>query len=216
MMGVSDEDFEWLLIDSCGTTAMMSVGRGEEIYVTADLPGRAFSAEWPAALRGLLAEAAWSVTQLQVVGVVYGPGSFTGVRVGLAAAKGLCEATGAKLIAVSRLEMLALSGVEGALAVLDAGREEFYVRDSANEVLLTRDELIAASQERAVVTVDAQVMKTLPNARVVELTGASALPILLQRWRGGIFDDVETVDANYVRGEGDIYARKPVVSGSAN
>jgi tRNA threonylcarbamoyladenosine biosynthesis protein TsaB len=212
MRGVSDEDFKWLLIDSCGAMAMLAVGRGEEVLATAELPGRAFSAEWPAALRRLLAEAAWGVEQLQCVGVVHGPGSFTGVRVGLAAAKGLCEAVGAKLIVVSRLEVLADADV---LAVLDAGRDEFYVRDAGEERLCSREELIAASQQREVVTADARVVEAVSNARLVRLEASSALSIVLERWRRGVFDDVGAVDANYVRGERDIYARKPAVSGSA-
>jgi tRNA threonylcarbamoyladenosine biosynthesis protein TsaB len=209
---VSGEGFRWLLIDSCGTTAMLAVGRGEDVLAAAELPGRAFSAEWPAALRRLLTEAAWGVEQLQCVGVVHGPGSFTGVRVGLAAAKGLCEAVGAKLIAVSRLEVLADADM---LVVLDAGRDEFYVRDGGGERLVTREELMVVSQEREVVTADARVVQVVSNARLVELEAASALPILLEQWRCGMFDDVAAVDANYVRGEHDIYARKPAVSGNA-
>jgi tRNA threonylcarbamoyladenosine biosynthesis protein TsaB len=212
---VSKEDFKWLLIDSCGATATLAVGLGGEVLATAELPGRAFSAEWPAALRRLLTDAAWDIKQLQLVGVVHGPGSFTGVRVGLAAAKGLCEAVGAKMIAVSRLEVIALLGDEGALAVLDAGRDEFYVRDADDESLLTRAELMAAAQERIAVTVDARVVETLKDVKVVALEAVSALSIMLARWRSGMFADVAMVDANYVRGERDIYARKPAVSGSA-
>jgi tRNA threonylcarbamoyladenosine biosynthesis protein TsaB len=208
---VSDEDFRWLLIDSCGATATLAVGCGEDVLATAEVAGRAFSAEWPAVLRGLLAEVGWGVEELECVGVVHGPGSFTGVRVGLAAAKGLCEAVGVKLIAVSRLEVLASLADAGTLAVLDAGRDEFYVRDGDGELLLTREELMAAMQERLVVTVDARIA----NVRVVELGAVAALPILLARWQGGMFDDVAEIDANYVRGERDIYARKPAVSGSA-
>jgi tRNA threonylcarbamoyladenosine biosynthesis protein TsaB len=212
---VSDEDFKWLLIDSCGTTAMVAVGRGGRVLTTHTLPGRAFSAEWPGALRRLLAKAGWAIGEVQVIGVVHGPGSFTGVRVGLAAAKGLCEAVGAKLIAVSRLEVLATLGVAGGLAVLDAGRNEFYVRDAGAEFLMSREEFLAASQERDVVTADARVAEAAANVMFVELQPASALPIVLTRWDDGQFDDVATVDANYVRGERDIYARKPAVAGSA-
>jgi tRNA threonylcarbamoyladenosine biosynthesis protein TsaB len=51
------------------------------------------------------------VRELAAVVVVHGPGSFTGVRVGLSAAKGLSEAGGVPLVAVSRLALLAaLSG----------------------------------------------------------------------------------------------------------
>jgi tRNA threonylcarbamoyladenosine biosynthesis protein TsaB len=182
------------------------------------LPGREFSAEWPAALRRLLAETEWAVDTLQVVGVVHGPGSFTGVRVGLAAAKGLCEAVGAKLIAVSRLEVLASFAIEGTLAVLDAGRDEFYVRDGAEERLSTREELMADARGGDVVTVDARVVAALgmdTGVMVVEPGAVAALPLVLDRMRGGLFDDVAAIDANYVRGERDIYARKAEAGGSA-
>jgi tRNA threonylcarbamoyladenosine biosynthesis protein TsaB len=194
---------------------MVAVGRGERVLATETLPGRAFSAEWPEALRRLLAVVGWKVDEVQVVGDVHGPGSFTGVRVGLAASKGLCEAVGAKLIAVSRLEVLAALGVAGGLAALDAGRDEFYVRDGAAEFLMSREEFLAAAQERDVVTLDARVAEAAANAMFVELEAASALPILLARWRDERFDDVAVVDANYVRGERDIYARKPAAGGSA-
>jgi tRNA threonylcarbamoyladenosine biosynthesis protein TsaB len=213
--GVSEVDFKWLLIDSCGATATLAIGRGEIALATESVAGRAFSAEWPAALRRLLAIAGWKVDDVQVVGVVHGPGSFTGVRVGLAAAKGLCETSGAKLIAVSRLEMLAARGIAGGLAVLDAGRDEFYVRDTAEEFLVGREEFLAASQGRCVVTADARIAEAAANSMLVELEATSALLIVLKRRRVGCFDDLATVDANYVRGERDIYAQKPAVDGSA-
>ena len=62
--------------------------------------------------------------------VVDGPGSFTGLRVGLSTVKALCEVLGKPLAAVSMLEALAITyGHEGeaVTAVLDAGRGEIYV-----------------------------------------------------------------------------------------
>jgi len=209
-----DVDLRWLLIDSCGATATLAVGRGESVLATETVAGRAFSAEWPGALWRLLAIAGWKIDELQVVGVVHGPGSFTGVRVGLAAAKGLCEAVGAKLIAVSRLEALAGRGIAGAIAVLDAGRDEFYVRDAGAEFLTSREELSTATLGRTVVTADERVTEISADAVVVELEATSALPIVLKRWSEGRFDDVAVVDANYVRSERDIYARKPLAGSS--
>jgi tRNA threonylcarbamoyladenosine biosynthesis protein TsaB len=209
---VSDGDFRWLLIDSCAATSTLAVGCGETTLAAETIAGRAFSAEWPAALRRLLAAAGWNVAELQVAGVVHGPGSFTGVRAGLAAAKGLCEAVGAKLIAVSRLEVLAAHGARGALAVLDAGRDEFYVRDGGVEFLAGREEFLAASQQRSVVTADDRVAEMCAQAVLVQMSASSALPIVWKRWSEGRFDDVASADANYVRSERDIYARKPAAA----
>ncbi len=65
--------------------------------------------------------------ELRGVVVVHGPGSFTGIRIGVSAAKGLAEGLGIPVIALSRLELLARQSPEGsAVAVLDAGRGEFY------------------------------------------------------------------------------------------
>ena len=53
------------------------------------------------AIRRLLEARGWKLGELSAVVVVHGPGSFTGVRVGLSAAKGLSEAASIPLIAVS-------------------------------------------------------------------------------------------------------------------
>lgn len=52
------------------------------------------------------------VTNLKAIGVTSGPGSYTGIRVGLAAAKGLCYALKIPLITYSTLEAMAVSAIE--------------------------------------------------------------------------------------------------------
>lgn len=66
--------------------------------------------------------------QLAAVGVVRGPGSFTGLRVGLAAAEGLSQALGVPAFGLDSLTALAMaSGEEGeGLAILDARRSQVY------------------------------------------------------------------------------------------
>src|SRR5512140_88234 len=75
-----------------------------------------------------------TIGSLDGIAVSAGPGSFTGLRIGLSAAKGLVFASGKPLVAVPTLEALALRAVDDAvaqecdeiLAVLDARRDEVY------------------------------------------------------------------------------------------
>lgn len=73
--------------------------------------------------------AGWDRRGVEAVAVAIGPGSFTGLRIGLAAAKGIALAAGAKIAGVSSLESLALNarGFEGTVvSLIDARRGELY------------------------------------------------------------------------------------------
>jgi tRNA threonylcarbamoyladenosine biosynthesis protein TsaB len=78
-------------------------------------------------IQHLLEKRGTTVHQMECFAAASGPGSFTGVRVGLAAAKGLAEATGKRLVAVSNLRALASFGSAPLRAtVIDARRGEVY------------------------------------------------------------------------------------------
>ena len=80
-------------------------------------------------MRKLLQQQSSQQKQIDGFVVVSGPGSFTGLRVGLSTVKGLCEVLRKPLATVSMLEAArarARSG-QSAIAVLDAGRGEIYV-----------------------------------------------------------------------------------------
>ena len=76
----------------------------------------------------LLAAAHLRWTELDAVAVGVGPGGYTGLRIGLATARGLASATGARLLGVGTLRALAEPvGDRVALAVLDARRGEAFI-----------------------------------------------------------------------------------------
>ena len=77
----------------------------------------------------LLKEAGLKIVDLAAVAVGKGPGSYTGLRIGVSAAKGLCYALNIPLIAVSTLKILATKTIisEGVIAaMLDARRMEVF------------------------------------------------------------------------------------------
>jgi tRNA threonylcarbamoyladenosine biosynthesis protein TsaB len=199
-----------LLIDTAGAAGTVALAEGSRVVARAVLPGRSASERLVAEVRRLLEAAGWRLGELAAVAVVRGPGSFTGVRVGLSVAKGLCEASGVAMVAVSRLELLAASALaadEVVHAVLDAGRGEFYYGAyeggrCLRETLLTGVEVIAAVGGGRVVACEGKVAVGLAGVEVLMVGEPSAdalLPIALERLARGAVDDVAAVDANYLR-----------------
>ena len=210
-----------------GSVALADTERRQAIVASEVLPGRSSSERLVPTVRRLMEANGWRLGELAAVVVVHGPGSFTGVRVGLSAAKGLSEAGGVPLIAVSRLALLAAcagDGIEVVHAVLDAGRGEFYYgqyvgRRCLREALLSREEVLAAVQSDVVMVCEEKVVDALAevHSRLVEEPSAGdALPFALERIGAGKFDDVSLVDANYLRRTDlEIFAKPKVRGGGA-
>jgi tRNA threonylcarbamoyladenosine biosynthesis protein TsaB len=87
------------------------------------------------AIQEILAKANMKLQQLDAIAVSIGPGSYTGLRVSLASAKGLCYALNKPLIAVPTLQVIALSAINNnthfgadsiVCAMIDARRMEVY------------------------------------------------------------------------------------------
>ena len=125
------------------------------------LTGGAFSAQLVPQIAALLEKHGHSKSDLGAFAVASGPGSFTGLRVGLAAIKALAEALQKPIVAISLLEAVACSGAARGrvLAALDAGRGDVYagdcelepqVRHMHSERLLSREEFVAEATGKTV------------------------------------------------------------------
>ena len=190
-----------LVLDTCGVEASVALAEGGMVMAQENLPGRSASERLLTVVRELLEGAGWRLGELGAIGVVHGPGSFTGVRVGVSAAKGLSEASGVPLVAVSRLEVLARVA-RGAVVALDAGRGEFYVREDGVESLRTRADLAGLE----VVMFEAEA--AFEGARIMGMPrAADALAIVTERVLAGAFEDAAALDANYVRRSEGLYGR---------
>lgn len=206
-----------LLIDTCGDTAGIALTCGELVLASEDLARGSASAEIIDAIRRLLLQQPeLQLQDLDAIGVVHGPGSFTGIRAGLAAAKGLCEAAELPMAAVSRLEVLAnAAGLADGYAALDAGRGEVYVREvnTGREWLSTTNDLRLQHRGEAIALAESRLVDRLEGCKKILRpvhASDSRFPVLRKLRLGG--SDVALTDANYVRQEADIY---PKAAGAA-
>jgi tRNA threonylcarbamoyladenosine biosynthesis protein TsaB len=120
-------------------------------------------------VRNLAAEAGVGFSDIDRFGVTVGPGSFTGLRVGLAFAKGLALALTRPCVGVGTLEALAASlGEPGeTAAVIDAGRGRAYLQIFAGVAALTAPDILVVEDALA------RVAEICPSGEIV-LTGPGA------------------------------------------
>lgn len=115
-------------LDAC-TAAVFEDGHA--LGVRTELMVRGHSERLGGFARDAVAEAGGGFEALERIGVTVGPGSFTGLRVGLAFAQGLGAALGLPVVGVSTLEALARSADRGqgaTAAVIDARRGQVYLQ----------------------------------------------------------------------------------------
>lgn len=207
-----------LLLDTCGEGGGVGLARvdGATAALVTErlLPGRETQERLMVALDEVFAEAGVAGADLDAIAVVHGPGSFTGVRIGLAAAKGLADALDVPLIAVSRLESLASrwlvsrgheAGSETVQAWLDAGRGDVFVgryRGTVceEEVMLPGAAAVAGAGDVPVVVMEDRLAELLPRALRVNPMGVrEAQGIALRKFLASEFADTALLDANYLR-----------------
>jgi tRNA threonylcarbamoyladenosine biosynthesis protein TsaB len=228
--GSEAEGTELLLgIDTCGPTGSVALGRLAEgmveILEQIELEGRSYSATLVAAVGDLLAHAGVQLGELGAIIAVNGPGSFTGVRVGLSAVKGLAESARIPVIPVSRLEVLAWKA--GCVAsALDAHRNEVFLRAQGRdgkgiEMLAGRSELLMMLPPAHIAVCDelaAVLLETAwPQSKLLDVpapTAAEALRLALPRILAGEIVDLALLDGHYLRrSDAEIFGE--AASGSA-
>ena len=209
-------------IDTSGKNGTLALARreGVEVRVLAEesLAAGQYSSELIPKFAAMLERCGLQKKAVDAIAVVAGPGSFTGLRVGLAAAKGLAEILQKPLTGISALELVAASSVHvgQVVAALDAGRSEVFLghcqvgenlqietlseqllkqADLAERMrengapLLTPDEKIAAIAEQA----------GLPVERVTTPSAELLAKLAFAQLQRGLTVRPDDLDANYIR-----------------
>lgn len=220
-------------IDTCGPAGSVALGRlalrglqspADASFTPADLQilghfdleGRTYSSTLITAVANLLKDAGLRLSDLAAIVAVNGPGSFTGVRVGLSAVKGLAEPSRLPVAVVSRLQVLAANaGLQS--AALDAHRGEVFLRigtpanttnpAGTTEMLAGPSELKSINPPPARIAVcDEAAAALLATAwSATELirssapTASDALRLAVPQVVKGAFVDLALLDGHYLR-----------------
>jgi tRNA threonylcarbamoyladenosine biosynthesis protein TsaB len=218
-----------LAVDTSGKQGSIAIARCGpndtcEVVEVSALEGGTFSAELVPQIATLLDKHGFSKADIGALAVVSGPGSFTGLRIGLAVIKALADALGKPIAAVSLLEALASHGQSRGrvVAALDAGRNEVFLGEYEvgstgmrliREYLLTRDEWLESANEGLIVTADHAIAEAarVKGLRVVEVERPRSDVIAQLGWRkiaDGETVSPEALEANYIgRSEAELFAK---------
>ncbi len=154
-----------------------------------------------AAADALLAEAGFTPADLDRIVCGTGPGSFTGIRIGLAAARGLALALALPLAGVSTLDALR-EGVPGSLPVIDGSRKEIFTLIEGRPAV-TRPEQLAPAPGTLCVGDGAVRYRALLEAAGAEVPpDASELHLVRARFHARLatdFGSAELVEPLYLR-----------------
>ena len=208
-----------LAVDTTGENGSIALARGRDLLEEIPLHAPAgFAQVLLASAAALLERNGVKVGDVDCFAAASGPGSFTGLRVGLSFIKGLAEATGKRAVAVSNLRTLACFGTAPLrAAVIDARRGQIYgaVYDDQGNALspevvsgcvdwlqsLPEGEIgfVTASpaflEEARAGTRYATAPLTVPPASLA----AAVASIAAEAYERGQALDPATLDANYVR-----------------
>jgi tRNA threonylcarbamoyladenosine biosynthesis protein TsaB len=218
-----------LAIDTSGQSGGITLAEAEtgsfRLIESSAIAGGTFSAQLIPTLAALLKKHGYRAAEIGGFAAASGPGSFTGLRVGLSAIKGLAETLHKPIAAVSLLEAMAtLTDHQGTIAAaMDAGRKEVFLgvfeqsgQGDGRGLMMQREELL--SQEGflaalAALAVEEPVWVVTSDTALAEVASAANCAVNLVprpgseviarigagKLLGGETVSVEALDANYIR-----------------
>ena len=204
-----------LALDTTRDDASLALARGDLILEEISLASPSgFAHVIHNAIDALLSRHGLSIAAVDCFAAASGPGSFTGVRVGLACVKGLAEALAKPAVGVSSLQALATFGQAPLrAAVLDARSGQIYGAVYNASGHLVSEEVVAAlaawlptlpTADLQFIRIEGQqlALPLPPEAAIATAPrsqAAAIAAIALGRLEAGLASDPAALDANYVR-----------------
>lgn len=158
-----------LALDTTGHGGSVALARGGRVLSRVDHDAADGYAEELFTLTDrALAEAGIGRASIEAVAVVSGPGSFTGLRIGVVTAKAIAAAAGLELLHAPTLELLAGAGGESSAAATEAGRSHCWWRGPAGRPACERvpiEDLVRRAAEGGCIAVrEGQLLETLTRS----------------------------------------------------
>jgi tRNA threonylcarbamoyladenosine biosynthesis protein TsaB len=208
-----------LVTDTSGRNGTVALARAEndEVHLLEGVPlaGGMFSAQLVPQIASLLQNHGFTKSHVDAFIVVSGPGSFTGLRVGLAAIKALAEILQKPIVPVSLLELVAtISRAQGkVVAALDGGRREVFFGayelagtsvQVLREELLSQADFLSSARDSTVATPDSTLaaIATEVDLPVLAIEPPNSEMIARFGWKklqAGKTVSPERLEANYMR-----------------
>jgi len=133
----------------------------------------------PAATEQFLTECGATWHDITAIGVVIGPGSFTGIRMGIAYAKGLAIGLGIPVVGISAFDLY-LHATPDAFVAIDSGRGDFFVASQKHEPCTMTIEQVETEQMRCPRTVGHKPfdLKLAPNIVADKIARSTIEPVV--------------------------------------
>lgn len=178
-------------LDTCLNACSVAVLDGDRVLASAsEVMARGHQERLAPMARQVMGEAGLAFSGLERIGVTVGPGSFTGLRVGVAFAKGLASALGIPAVGVGALEALAADTPGLSFAAIDARRDQVYLQGFEDGRALMAPDVLPVGTAAAR-------LAEIAGGRALTLVGSGG-PLLAEAAPGATLVAAEGCDARAV------------------
>lgn len=179
-------------LDTCLSSCAVAVTDGGRVLAHArEVMARGHQERVATLAREVMAQAGLEFTALDRIGATVGPGSFTGLRVGVAFAKGLASALSLPAVGVGTLEALAGGRPGLVFSAIDARRDQLYFQAFEDGRPLTAPDAVLVGVAAA------RIVEVAQGGRPFTIVGSGA-PLLADVSTLAQIDPVEGCDAREV------------------